>query len=149
MDRFPIRVLCNNDYMALVRGTFYPSGLGLPGGECVSFPTWNSSSCKLSGNTKCEHPTTGKRKSGGGGGRLDMELMIVFMQAANNTAQFPAGISTCALFISWFCYVRNVEVEKEISNINLQRKKIRVLPVAGRILHRVDRQNCLGRFPLK
>jgi hypothetical protein len=46
-----------------------------------------------------------------------MELMmIVFMQAANNTVQFPAGISACALFISWFCYVRNVEVEKEIPN---------------------------------
>jgi len=42
-----------------------------------------------------------------------MELMIVFMQAANNMVQFPEGISTCALFISWFCYVRNVEVEKE------------------------------------
>jgi hypothetical protein len=52
-----------------------------------------------------------------------MELMIVFMQAANNTAQFPGGISTCALFISWFCYVRNVEVEKEISNKSYSREK--------------------------
>jgi hypothetical protein len=38
-----------------------------------------------------------------------MELIIVFMQAANNTVQFPSGISTYALFITWFCYVRNVE----------------------------------------
>jgi hypothetical protein len=43
--------------------------------------------------------------------------------AANNMAQFPAGISTCALFISWFCYVRNVEVEKEISNKSYSREK--------------------------
>jgi hypothetical protein len=52
-----------------------------------------------------------------------MELIIVLMQAANNMLQFPEGISTCALFISWFCYVRNVEVEKEISNERYRREK--------------------------
>jgi hypothetical protein len=54
---------------------------------------------------------------------VDKELVIVFMQAANNMVQFPEGISTCALFISWFCYVRYVEVEEEISNKSYRRGK--------------------------
>jgi hypothetical protein len=99
--------------MPLVRGISSLWGWGYPRGKYVLILAQNSSSYKLSGNIKCEHPTrVGK---GGGGGRKwarreDMELIIVFMQAANNTVQFPSGICTCALFISWFCYVRNVEV---------------------------------------